>query len=46
MTKMLHIVMSVMHLVSCCTKNSSSNKPVALFIQVCFHPNGKWAIHG
>jgi len=35
MTKLLHIVMSVVHLVSCCTKNSSSSKPVALFIQVC-----------
>jgi hypothetical protein len=41
MTKLLHVVMSVVHLVSCYTKNSSSSKPVTLFIQVCLHPNGK-----
>jgi len=46
MTKLLHVVMSVVLLVSCCTKNSSSSKPVALSIQVCLYPNGKLAIHG
>jgi hypothetical protein len=44
LTKLLHVVMSVVHRVSCCTKNSSRSKPVALFIQVCFHPKGKWVI--